>query len=200
MKKVSLILFATLLSTGLFAQKIAVKSGKLDFLKSESTIDVEFTYEKTKVGKFAEPDYKKKKISEMNAKVPNSGETWSAAWETDKSERYQPNFIELFNKIMSEKGKVTLTEGTGTKYKMVVNADMIEPGWNVGVSRRNSSVNLTATFIEVSTGKPVAVVTIINSSANDFFGTDFDVAYRVQESFGKAGRELAIFLIKKVKL
>jgi hypothetical protein len=198
MKKIALILFASVLSTGLFAQKISITSGDLNFLKNEKTINVEFTYNKTKVGKMTEVDYKKKKISEYNTKTPGSGETWATAWEADKPNRYQPKFMELFNKAIE--GKVTLTEGSGAKYKMVVNADMLEPGWNIGVSRRSASVNLTCSFVEVATGKTVGVVTIINSSAADFMGTDFDVAYRIQESFAKAGRELARFLVKKVKI
>jgi len=39
-----------------------------------------------------------------------------------------------------------------------------------------------------------------NSAANNFWGGDFDIGYRVQESFAKAGRELAEFMIKDAKL
>ncbi len=93
-----------------------------------------------------------------------------------------------------------MNEGSGAKYKMVVNADMIEPGYNVGVSRRSAIVSLTCSFVEVATGKTVGVVTIVNSSAANVSGLDFDTAYRIQESFAKAGRELARFLVKKVKI
>jgi hypothetical protein len=83
---------------------------------------------------------------------------------------------------------------------MVVNTHFIEPGFNVGVARKNASVSMTAKFFDSGTGQQLAVITVTNASANSFSGLDFDVAYRIQESYEKAGRELAKFLIKKLKL
>ena len=70
----------------------------------------------------------------------------------------------------------------------------------MGVARKNAAVSLRATITDLETGSEIAVISISNSSANSFSGMDFDVAYRIQESYAKAGRELAKFLIKKLKL
>ena len=189
-----------MLSSGIYAQKIAVKWGKIDFLKNEKALTVKFTYNNMRVGSMTEADYVAKKMNESNSKEVGNGEVWHKMWIGDRSARFEPNFIELFNKYISEKGGVELTENDGNTYVMTVNTNFTEPGFNVGVARRNASVSLVASIVDAQTNNVVAVIAIDNSSANSFMGTDFDVAYRIQESYAKAGRELAKFLIKKLKL
>jgi len=187
-----------LLATGVYAQKIVVEKGKIDFLKDEKEVTVKFTYENMKVGSMTEEAYIAKKKKEAEEKTPGGGESWLQAWNQDRSNRFEPKFIGLFNDQMTAKGGFTIDTKTGGKYVMTVNTYFTEPGFNVGVARRNAAVGVRATFTD-NTGGVVAVISVDNSSANSFMGTDFDVAYRIQESYAKAGRELAKFLIKKVK-
>lgn len=198
----SLLLSATLcmLAMGIYAQKIVVESGNVDFLKNEKIMTVKFTYDHMLVGKMTEEEYIQKKKADANAKTPGGGDTWHQSWVADRDTRFEPKFIELFNKYISEKNGVNLTTNGEGKYVMTINTHFTEPGFNVGVARKNSSINVRAIITDKETGKEVAVISIDKSSANDFMGTDFDVAYRIQESYGKAGRELAKFLIKKLKL
>ena len=188
-----------LLATGVYAQKIVLEKGKIDFLKNEKEVTVKFTYENMRVGRMTEDEYVAKKKSEIDAKNPGGGEKWFQSWTNDRSTRFEPKFILLFNEQTSAKGGVTIGTEAGGNYLMTVNTYFTEPGYNIGVSRKNSAVSLRATFTD-GAGNVMAVVTVDNASANDFWGTDFDVAYRVQESYAKAGRELAKFLIKKLKL
>ena len=189
-----------ILSTGIYAQKISVKPGNIDFLKNEKTVTVKFTYNDMRVGKMTEEAYVTQKVNDANAKTPGSGETWHKAWQDDRSNRFEPKFIELFDKIMDEKSGFELSENDGNRYVMTVNTHFTEPGFNVGVARKNAAVSLVASIFDTQTNKEVAVIFIDNSSANSFMGTDFDVAYRIQESYAKADRELAKFLVKKLKL
>ena len=99
---------------------------------------------------------------------------------------------------MSEVGITTGTEGA--QYRIEINTDFTEPGWNVGVMRQNASVDLSCKVKKIETGEQVASIRIRNASANNFWGTDFTSGYRVQETYAKAGRELAKFFIKKAKL
>jgi len=200
MKTLFSMLVMCLLATGIYAQRIAVKSGSIDFLKNEKILTVKFTYNNMRVGKMTEEDYVSKKIIESNDKEPGKGDNWYKMWIDDRSNRFEPKFIELFDKIMSDKRGIELTENDGNRYVMTVNTHFTEPGFNVGVARKNASVSLVATIIDTETGKEIAVIIIDNSSANNFMGMDFDVAYRIQESYAKAGRELAKFLVKKLKL
>ena len=215
MRRVIVFFTAIALSCGMYAQSFKVK-GNLNFLKNESEIGVIFTENGLRIGKMTEADYINKKVSEYNVKRAGRGDKWLAAWQNDKETRFYPKFIELFNKRLKNK---RLTIGDGGCYLMIVNTDFIDPGFNEGAARRdiiidtdnvsisvrkaarkNSAVDLTIRFINPNTNEELAVIIVKNASANDFWGTDFDDAYRIQESYAKAGRELAKFLIKKVRL
>ena len=92
----SFILFAMF---NCFAQEVDFTKGDLSVLKGETTINIEFTYEKMSVGDFnKEADYIKKKIEEQNAKDPPNGDNWAAEWQADKKTFYGDKFILGFTK------------------------------------------------------------------------------------------------------
>lgn len=199
MKKViTTFLLLSCIATLSFAQSIVLTSGSVDFIKDQKVIDFSFSYEEMLVGKLTEQEYVDKKTSEYNKKEDGKGEEWKKAWYGDRTERFEPKFLELFDKYMSEVGIAAGTEGA--KYRIEINTDFTEPGWNVGVMRQNASVDLSCKVKNIETGEQVASIRIRNASANNFWGTDFTSGYRVQETYAKAGRELAKFLIKKAKL
>lgn len=199
MKKTFLTLLLCAAATATYAQKISVVSGKIDFLKEESLIGLVFTYENMRVGKMTEEGYVTKKVQEFNAKEPGRGDAWHMSWISDREERFEPMFIELFNKYMTEKRDLTIGKESGTRYTFHVNTTFTEPGYNVYVHRRNASISLTITAVDNETGAKAAVIMIPGASANDFFGTDYDTGYRIQECYAKAGRELAKYFIKQLK-
>lgn len=199
MKKIiATFLLLSCIATLSFAQSIVLTSGSVDFIKDQKVIDFSFSYDEMLVGKLTEQEYVDKKTSEYNKKEDGKGEEWKKAWYGDRTERFEPKFLELFDKYMSEVGIAAGTEGA--KYRIEINTDFTEPGWNVGVMRQNASVDLSCKVKDIETGEQVASIRIRNASANNFWGTDFTSGYRVQETYAKAGRELAKFLIKKAKL
>jgi hypothetical protein len=151
-----------------------------------------------KVGKLTEEEYVSKKMGEYNKKRDGWGDEWKGSWVGDRSSKFEPKFLELFTKYIGDKD--LSINNSGSEYEMVINADFIEPGFNVGVARKNSSIDLTCRFIKKADGSEMAVVIVKDASANNFWGGDFDIGFRVQESFAKAGRELAKFIIKEAKL
>lgn len=198
MKKLLAILAFACICVCVSAQSIVLTSGSLDALKSEKVFKFEFTYHEMLVGKMTETDYINKKVNDYNEKEAGRGDTWKENWFADRDGRFVPKFIELFDKYMEEKGIKAGSEGAN--YVIVVNTDFTEPGFNVGVVRKNASVDLSCKILNIESGEQVASVRIRNASANNFWGTDFDSGYRIQETYGKAGREFAKFLIKKGKL
>lgn len=180
------------------SQSIVLTSGTIDFMKDETVCQFTFTYNEMLVGKMTEAEYVSKKVNDYNEKEPGRGDLWQKAWIEDRTTRFEPKFLELFNKYINEKGISSVTEGAN--YQIEINTDFSEPGWNVGVMRQNASVDLSCKVIKVATGEKVATIKIRNASANNFWGTDFDSGYRLQESYSKAGREFAKFIIKKAKL
>ncbi len=198
MKKILMSVLILFIGFGAFGQSIKRTSGSLDILKTTKTIGVSFTYENMKVGKITEERYVKEKITAYNSKKQGQGDEWYKAWLSDRVERFEPKFMELFAKYLKEKG-VNAILGEG-EIVMKVNVDFIEPGFNIGITRKNAAIDFTCVFIDKTEGKEIATIVVKDASANSFSGNDYDVGFRVQESFAKGGRELAKFLIKESKL
>jgi hypothetical protein len=178
-------------------KKTKVGSGSLSFLKDWKDVKIEFSYDDMRVGKFpSETDYINKRVQEENDKEAGKGEEWKTKWNNSKSERYEPKFIELFNKYTE--GKLTVDKSADASHVISVNTTFIEPGWNVGVMRSPSYTNLTITFYENSDPKKeLAKISIEKSPGSDAMGFDFDAGYRISESYAKAGKAMAQYLVKK---
>ncbi len=204
MKKTFLLFAFMLISTTLFAQKIRVAKGNLAPVATETTIGAVFTYENIQVGKLREADYIERKVEDYNKDEPGRGDKWRDSWISDRKERFEPKFLELFNKYMTEDSKnsgITLIPDDGqTKYSFHINTYFTEPGFNIGIMRQNASITLEINIMERETGDAVARILIENASANSFSGFDFETGFRIQECYAKAGREYAKFLIKNLKL
>ncbi len=187
MKKITgLLLFAFLFCLQMNAQRVKTTSGSDDILKSESSLNIEFNYDNLSVGKYKnEQDYIVAKTEEYNKKESGKGDAWAASWKNDRQARYEPKFIELF-KITSGMSIVT-----DAKYTMIVKTVSIEPGWNIGISRKNAEIDLEVWIVETANkSNKLATFTINNVPGGTAFGYDFDTGLRISEAFAKAGKSL----------
>ncbi len=184
---------------GVHAQDTKLKSGSLDFLKGEKTLNIEYTYEDLKVGKESEAAYTEKRIAEYNTKEPGKGDKWVESWKSDRAKRFEPKFEELLNKQFSQKKKdFHAGKDPNAKYTMVLKTLNLEPGWNAAIMRSPAQVSTEASFYEgADRSHPLAVITILKAPGRDAMGYDFDVGYRLQEGYAKTGKELGEFLNKK---
>jgi len=199
MKKTILLSVVLLFMFGANAQKIKVTEGNLKFLKGEELIDIVFTYdEKMKVGKMTEKAYIKKKMKDVEDSDKVTPEEWKAMWYEDRSVHFEPMFTELINDY-SDKADVVYREGIdGAKYKMIVNTTFIEPGFNIGITKKKAAIDLEIIFVPVDDdSKILAKIILINSPGRSTGYGDFDTGIRVGEAYAKAGKEMAKFLIKK---
>ena len=195
------ILFLILIASLAFssqAQKIKLQDGDLKFLKGVKDLGVEFTYDNLTVGKMTEEEYIAKKVADANEHEPGSGENWPNLWYGDRTDHYEPKFIELFNIIMLEEG-VTLTESVeSVDYKMIVKTSFIEPGFNVGVMRKSALINLIIDFVATDDPSTIlATFTIDKSPGGTPFSYDYDSGIRVGEAYAKASKYFAKYLLKK---
>lgn len=196
MKTTFIACLAVFFSTALFAQKIKVSSGNLDFLKGVNTLNVAYDYDNMGVGKYdKEEDYVADKVSDYNAKEAGRGDTWKESWVADREERFEPKFEELINKSL-EKQNVSVGGHPDANYTLVLKTTFTEPGFNVGVARKNASINCEAVFVSTDSGEELATITITNSPGRGGMGYDFDTGYRIQEAYAKAGKELGRFISK----
>lgn len=187
MKRIfGLLLLAPLFGLQVNAQRVKTVMGSDDVLKPESSINIEFNYDNISVGKYKdEQEYITAKTAEYNKKEPGSGDKWAASWKSDRAGRYEPKFIELF-KLHS--GMNIVTEA---KYTMIVKTVSIEPGWNIGISRKNAEIDLEIWIVETANkSNKVAGFTINNVPGGTAFGYDFDTGLRISEAYAKAGKSL----------
>ncbi len=187
-------LFTLLIASGFLlqavAQKVKTVSGNSDILKSESTINVEYIYENLSVGKFKnEQDYIIAKTDEYNKKEAGKGDTWAASWKRDKEARFEPKFEQLF----TENSGMTISDKA--KYTLVFKTLSIEPGYNIGITRKNAEIDAEVWIVETANRENKAcVMTISNVPGGTAFGYDFDTGLRISEAFANAGKKLAKYL------
>ena len=201
MKKIVLFVLIQLVISGicLHAQKIILKSGSFDFLKGQKAILVKYDYSNLSVGKFdKEDDYIAQKVADYNKDEAGKGDKWKEAWFNDRPKRYEPKFEELFNNYMKEKDLQCGQTLPGATFEMNIHTTFIEPGFNIGISRKPAYINVDIRFLESGSGKEVAVVTVDNCPGRDAVGFDFDTGYRLEEAYAKLGKSLSGFILKKL--
>ena len=182
------------------AQKIRTESGDLSFLKGQTELNIRYDFSDFQVGGFAsEEDYKNKKIKEYNEKEAGRGDTWEKSWERDKKERFPNKFEELFDKGLN--GKIHAAQNNEkAAYTLIVKTTFIEPGFNVGVVRRNAAVAFEYIFVESGDdSKVMAKLKQPNVPGSQFGGYDFDTGTRISESYAKGAKMLAAHMLKNMK-
>jgi hypothetical protein len=178
------------LSLSVLAQKIKKKEGSLDVLKNETSINVEFTYDDLSVGKYKkEQDYIDAKTAEYNKKEPGRGDNWAKSWIADRENRYEPDFIKLFTEnsgmSVSDKGKYTL----------IFHTTSIEPGFNIGITRKNAYIDAEVLIVETANkSNVIAKISVDNSPGRTAFGYDYDTGERISEAYAKAGKSLGKYI------
>ena len=177
------------------AQEVDLTKGDLSILKGETKINIELTYEKMAVGDFnKEADYTKKKIEEQNAKDPPNGDKWAFEWEDQKKNYFGDKFMLGFFKSFEMKYDKT------AKYTLIFNTKALEPGYQVGVSKKNAGVDGTLTLIE--TGKPekkLAVIYVERKPESMWRGAAFDAKSRIGDAYFVNGLAVGKFFKKNIK-
>jgi hypothetical protein len=189
--KISSLLLATaFFSITSFSQKIRVKDGDKNILKNESKINIEFTFDNLSVGKFdKEQDYIDSKKAEYNKKEPGRGDTWAKRWKEDQDSRYPPDFNTLFQKTSG------MTTAKDAKYTLIFHTTSIEPGFNIGITRRNAYIDGEVLIVETADkSKVVLKLSLDNAPGKVFMGNDYDTGERISEAYAKAGKELGKYL------
>ena len=178
-----------------FAQEVDMTKGDLSILKGETSINFEFTYEKMAVGDFnKEADYIKKRIDELNAKEPGSGDKWAVEWEEQKKTYFGDKFMLGFTK------QNKLTYSKDAKYTLIFNTKALEPGYQVGVSKRNAGVDGTVTLVEsTKRDKKIAVLYVERAPESKWRGAAFDAKSRIGDAYYMDGQKVGKFIEKNIK-
>ena len=177
------------------AQEVNLTKGNLAFLKDEKTINIEFTYEKMTVGDDGKEDaYIKRKKEEMNTKEAGTGDTWAIKWQEDKSMRYEPKFVLGFTNLSG------MTVAKDAKYTIIFNTKALEPGYSIGVSKRNAGIDGTITIVETADRtKILAKLSVERPEENKWRGAAFDAGSRIADAYYLSGQKVGKFMKATIK-
>lgn len=183
----STILLALSLQT-VSAQKFSVQEGDAKALSQITKMKVVFKYDEMGVGKFdKEEDYLAKKVKEYNDKEAGKGTSWKKSWIEDRKKRFEPTFIDLFNKHAKN---AQLDETSTAPYTMTASTIFTEPGFNIAVMRKNASIDMEFTIMDNSK-KVIAKIKMSKAPGRTFGGYDYDTGARIEEAYAMAGKALA---------
>jgi len=187
-------------TTLMLAQKVEVTEGNFKNLKGISAYNLEFDYTGVMIPKYdSEEEFLKDKMAKREEKEPGSGARFKESWFSDREKRYEPKYIESFNKRFKN-GEIKVGKDIGSEYTMKIHTTLLWPGYNVGVWRSNSK--LEATVSVYKSGDPSQVLWSANYTKIEGLGAmgyDFDSGYRISEAYAKLAKEVAANIRKKAK-
>lgn len=184
-------------SANSFAQKMKVSKGDIKNLKDISAYTLEFDYSNLEIPKYdSEDDFLDDKMAKREEKEAGKGEEFKKSWFADRQDRYEPKFIESFNKRFDD-GEVSVSM-EDADYTMKIHTNKIYAGYNVGVVRKNAEIDATVTVYE--TANPSNV--LLEGKYSDVqgygaMGNDYNSGYRISECYAKLAKNMAGFIIKK---
>lgn len=190
LKKVAVLLMFLFFTATNYAQRVKLTEGKLPDFGANPTIFTELTFENTRVGKFdKEADYVKSRTDEYNKKEAGKGDSWAEKWEEDKNSRYESKFNET---LILYSG---LTLDNKSQYTLIFNTTFIEPGFNIGITRKSASINGEVLIVETANKNHViAKLSVDKAPGSGMWGSDFDTGERISESYATAGRAIGKFI------
>lgn len=187
--KRSTILVLMLVLGKLYAQQWS-QGSDLAYLKGQKELRVVFNYDNMLVGNRKESDYVNEKKEDYNKKENGKGDEFVKVWEENKTQIYEPKFEEIFNQVCGENLKANRFK-RDTKYTILLKVIRMEPGFNVGIVKKNSASDFEILIFEsanpnviLSKGK---LFNVRGAMSADY---DFTASSRLQECFAKCGKIL----------
>ncbi|GGG35310.1 hypothetical protein [Bizionia arctica] len=197
-----LLFFALLFSTSImFSQKEKVTKGDWSNLKGITEYDLVFDYSDLEIPKYdSEEDFLDDKMAKRNDKEPGSGEAFKKSWFSDREEFYEPRFIETFNDKYKD-GLVRVDRDLGSaEYTMKIHTTFMYPGYNVGVVRHNSKIEVTLTVYKNDSPEDILIsVDYTKVEGAGGGGYDFNSGQRIADAYIIFARALVKDMYKNNK-
>lgn len=184
-----------------FAQKSKVEQGDWKNLKNITKFNLVFDYSNLEIPKYDnEEAFLKDKMQKREEDKEGDGERFKKSWFDDRENRYEPKFIESFNKRWENNEIVAVKDLTDAEFTIMVHTTFIYPGYNVGVMRQNSKIDAILTVSKSDNPDTILFkVKYTKAEGNGVFGYDFNSGYRISEAYAKLAKTFAADLKKKTK-
>jgi hypothetical protein len=185
----------------MFSQKENVTKGDWSDLKGITEYNLIFDYSDLEIPKYdSEEAFLEDKMAKRDEKEPGTGEAFKASWFSDREEYYEPRFIETFNDRYKD-GLVKVDRDLGSaEYTMKIHTTFIYPGYNVGVVRKNSKIEVTLSVYKNDAPDDVIFsvdYTKIEGQGNG--GYDFNSGQRIADAYIIFARALVKHMYKNNK-
>ncbi|MDO6761144.1 hypothetical protein Q4566_13110 [Tamlana sp. 2_MG-2023] len=192
MRKNVTIIVICLFASFAYSQKIKVETGSFKDLKDIKAYALTFDYSNLEIPKYdSEEAFLEDKMAKREEKEAGAGEVFKKSWFADRPDRYEPKFIESFNKRFDD-GEVKVAKDTEAQYTMLVKTTMMYAGYNVGVMRQNAKIEATISVYETNNPSDVLFsADITKVEGNGAGGYDFNSGYRISEAYAKLAKEFA---------
>lgn len=177
---------------------VAINAGDVAGLKGVTKVNIIYDYSKMAVGAFrTEQDYMNKKMDDLK-KDPDKAAKYKQTWVNSRKERYEPKFLEMFNKMGEKSGMTGTNYTTDAEITLKVETVFTEPGYNIGISKMPAYIDVECTFIDKN-GKEIVRYFVKNAVGSQAMGFDYDAGSRLVESYAKACKMLMKDVNKKLK-
>jgi hypothetical protein len=188
-------------TTFLFAQKAKVNEGDWKNLKGITKYDLLFDYSDLEIPKYdSEEEFLKDKMQKREEKKKGDGERFKKSWFEDRENRYEPKFIESFNKRFDNNEIEIGKDIEGAEYTIKVHTTFLYAGYNVGAWRQNSKIDAILTVYKNDSPSNILFeVKYTKAEGKGAFGNDYNSGYRISEAYAKLAKTFAANLKKKTK-
>jgi hypothetical protein len=192
MKQYFLFIFIFWVGVTFSQQKIL--EGNFKNLKGISKYTVTFDYTDLQVHGFdSEEEYLKEKM-EKRAHKEGEAEKFKSDWYADRSAKYEPKFIEYFNKRF-DKGEIILAKDSNAKHTMNVKTTWIYPGYNVVAGNEPAKISAIITIFETENPTDILLKVEYTRSIGLEEGMfDFDQGYRIAGAYEKLAKNIVMQL------
>jgi hypothetical protein len=146
-RKLILIMLLILVING-FSQKFIPYTGDIKVIKDEKTLNVQFFYDKMKVGEFnSEKEYTDHRVKEYDDKKQGKGAEWLAEWNSYKK-IWENNFIKDINKRLKKQSVVFSLDQKQAKYMLLLYPLFLDIGFDAVMVSKASELDVEILIFE----------------------------------------------------
>ncbi len=194
---VLVVLFSTAV---MFSQKAKVQEGNIKNLKGISQYDLVFDYSDVQIPKYdSEEEFLKDEMDKRDEKEPGTGEKFKESWFSDREERYEPKFIESFNKRFDD-GQVKVGMNLEAEYIMKIHTTLLSAGNNNLITRKNAKIDaVISVYKKDNPSELLYSVKYTRAEGTGFMGPGFHYGIRISQGYAKLAKTWAKKILKKAK-
>jgi hypothetical protein len=178
--------------------KIEILSGNPKYFKNAKNYFLQFDYSDLKIGGYNDEqayiDYMKE---DAELRKKGSSDAWLKKWKSDRTEFFQPKFLEVFNSYSGNK-IIADTVLNNQQYTLKLHTQFIEIGFNRNFKKSPTYINIVASISDLEGTEQPLIISIENVVGNEVFSSYSPDFRRIEEAYAKCAKELAKYMNKVI--